>query len=125
MRGYTVDHLRVAQARMALTGKDGEPLTQRAAAEEVLGVNPVTLNRIENGKAKVSLELLDRMAALYGVTKEWLLGEPEDADDVEAAREALADSIRALHETTGRFSELMDVLDARLREAKQREQVRV
>lgn len=107
MDGYLVDHVRVAQARQALRGANGKPLTQRLAAER-LDVHPVTLNRIENGKARVSLELLERMATLYGCTREHLLGASEQVDPIAAARNQVAD---ALEKIGGGFEELADVVE--------------
>lgn len=121
MQGYRVDGVRAAQARMALTGGDGRSLGQAAAARELLGINPVTLNRVENGKANVSLDLLERMAALYGVSKAWLLGEPDEIDAIEAAQDALAASTKALNENLQRAGDLVKALDRRLRETIDRE----
>lgn len=123
MKGYTVDHLRCAQARLAVIGDDGEALSQVAAAR-LLGVHNVTLNRVENGNQRVSIDLLERMVELYGRSREWLLGEPEQVDEFELARERLQNAavkiadgleeaslvldlmreVRTTHETAGRDS---------------------
>lgn len=114
MSGYRVDPVRAAQARLDKKGTDGRPLKQAAAAK-LLGIHPVTLNRIENGKARVSLELLERMVKLYGQTRAWLLREPETVDAVEASRERIAN---ALCQIGIGFEELTAVLNAQLPSAK-------
>ncbi len=113
-QSYQVDGARVGQARQAVV-KDGRPLKQVEAAE-LLGLHPVTLNRIENGKARVSLETLERIAALTGRTREWLLGEPETIDPLEAGRGRLAN---ALAQISAGFEELNDVLAQQVRAARE------
>lgn len=83
-------------------------LSQTQAAHR-LDVHPVTLNRIENGKANVSLELLERMCALYGCTRPFLLGEPEQVDPFDAAKAQVA---AALGEISDGFEKLADVVEA-------------
>lgn len=54
-------------------------LTQAQMAER-LGIHWVTQSNIENGKALVSLELAERIAEEIGVSRDELLGEPDDAE---------------------------------------------
>jgi transcriptional regulator with XRE-family HTH domain len=107
--GYTIDGVRAAQARVAC----GLATQEQAAAE--LHVNRITLNRIENGHAKVSLELLERMAGRYGRSREWLQGEPEHVDELELGRARLAVALAKISEG---FEELTGVLNDRAREAR-------
>lgn len=101
--GYEVDGLRVAQARHAILSSRGKPLTQAELAASV-GVHHLTVNRIENGHARVSLETLERLTTVLNVTRDHLLG---TESSVEAAtriqqekliREALAPLEAALFE---------------------------
>lgn len=94
-QSYTVDPHRAAQARLAVG------LTQAEAADD-LGVNRVTLNKIENGKANASLDLIERMAARYTRSREWLLGQ-DHADPVLVNRDRIA---RALGKIAEGFEEL-------------------
>ncbi|HXH35233.1 MAG TPA: helix-turn-helix transcriptional regulator [Plantibacter sp.] len=109
MKSYQVDGMRIGQARQAVLTEDGKPLKQVEAAER-LGVHPVTLNRIENGKAKVSLELLERLALLTGRSREWLLGEPEPEDEFAARSSQLAEAMAHLAASF----ELMNALMAKV-----------
>lgn len=93
-KGQAVNGLRIAQARLALPGAPN----QREFAERI-GIHWVTQSNIENGKAKVSLELLEKIAKETGRTRDWLQGEDE-AEDEEAASmpsQAETDLDRALH----------------------------
>lgn len=107
--GHTVDPVRVAKARIA-TG------LKQAEAADALGVNRVTLNKIENGRAKVSLDLLERMTALYGRSREHLSGEDEEPDPVEAASLKVAAALSKISEG---FDDLNEVLTGRVREARE------
>ena len=109
MDGYSIDHLRAGQARAALRDQ-GKPLAQAAAARK-LGVHPVTLNKIENGKANVSLELLERMARLYGVSREWLCGQDAPTDPVEAAREEIAEALGDIGTGLNKIADLVETLN--------------
>lgn len=89
----------MAQARQALRS-DGTPrvsaddlvMTQGELAD-LVGVHRVTLNKIEGGSARVSLDLVERLAAALGRTREHLLGEPETIDQFELARERMANAL--------------------------------
>lgn len=109
-QSYFVEPARAAQARMAA----GFPV--QADAADALRVNRVTLNKIENGRANVSLELLERMTSLYGKSREWLLGEPEQVDAIELGRERLA---TALAKINAGFEDLTDLVDTLNREARE------
>lgn len=78
-RGHTVNGLRVAQARLALPGSPSQAEFARR-----VGIHWVTQSNIENGKAKVSLELLERIAAETSETRDHFLG--VDDEDEEAAQ---------------------------------------
>lgn len=54
-------------------------ITQAEMASR-LGIHWVTQSNIENGKALVSLELVERIAEVTGASRSELLGEPEDAE---------------------------------------------
>lgn len=109
MRGHHIDPVRAAQARLAIESEPGKPLKQVEAAR-LLDVHPITLNRIENGRSKVSSDLLERMTDLYGCSREWLLGEPEAVDELELAREKMTNAL-------AEFSDAVDLLQRRIRTA--------
>lgn len=115
MRGIAIDPLRAAQARLAVE-EDGKPLTQVAAARK-LGVHQITLNRVENGKSPGSVDLLDRMVELYGVSREWLLGEPDEIDAVELARERMANAMSKIGDGFEDFAAAVALLEERARTA--------
>jgi transcriptional regulator with XRE-family HTH domain len=102
-QSYTVDPVRAAQARI-------EKRLSQVSAASALGVNRVTLNKIENGKANVSLDLLERMAGEYGRSRDWLLGK-DDVDPVAANRDRIS---KALQKIAEGFEELdlVNVLNA-------------
>jgi transcriptional regulator with XRE-family HTH domain len=106
---FDVDPTRAAQARISAG------LTQALAADE-LEINRVTMNKIENGKARVSLDLLERMAQRYGRSRAWLIGEPEAEDEIEASRERIANALSLISQG---FEELVPVLNDRVREARE------
>lgn len=89
-------------------------LTQAEAAG-TLGVNRVTLNKIENGRSNLSLDLLERMAARYGCSREHLLG-LDDTDPVRANRDRIAKALQKIAEGFEEL-ELTDVLNNRARDA--------
>lgn len=77
-RGMKVNGVRIARARLRMPGSPNQ-----AEFAKSLGIHWVTQSNIENGKAKVSLELLERIAAATGTSREYLIG--SDEDDAEAA----------------------------------------
>jgi transcriptional regulator with XRE-family HTH domain len=99
--GYIVDGARVGQARQ----EAGFTQTDLAAR---IGVHRVTMTKIEN-RAPVSLETLERLASALGRSREWLLGEPEQIDEFELAREKMASALES-------FSEAVDLLQRRIRD---------
>jgi transcriptional regulator with XRE-family HTH domain len=107
MKSYEIDGTRFGQARQILKDEDGKPLTQSATADK-LGVHAVTLNRIENGKARVSLDLLERMSELTGKSREWLLGEDEPVDPFEENRAKLTEAVNQLAAGFGLLNDLME-----------------
>src|SRR3954466_4408525 len=94
--GYRIDGLRVAQARQRIQVA-GKPITQAAFAERV-GIHWVTMNRIENGKANASLELIERIAEETATTREYLLGEDEEEEAAPMAppTDLFADAVERL-----------------------------
>lgn len=107
---YLLDGERVARARVALpVGEDGRQVSQDDLGG-LVGIHRVTVTRIENGKAPVSLEVLERLSQVLGVSRSWLLGEPEQVDELERAREKMARSL-------AEFSDAVDLLAGRLQTA--------
>lgn len=95
--GYELDGVRVAQARLALDER-GKPMTQTRFAE-LVGIHNGTMNRIENGKARVSLETLEKIVTLTGRSREWLVGDTStdrEAEQRQAIVQALAPLAEAL-----------------------------
>jgi transcriptional regulator with XRE-family HTH domain len=98
------------------SGRAGLGLKQAEAAD-ALGVNRVTLNKIENGRANVSLELLEAMAEMYGCSREYLLGQPEEVDAIELGRERLAVALAKINDGFEDLTSLVDTLNAQARDA--------
>lgn len=82
--GQRIDGVAVAKARLAITDRrTGKPLSQADFARRI-GIHPVTMSNIENGKANVSLELLEKIAKETRKRREdFQLA--DDADSEEAA----------------------------------------
>lgn len=78
-KGMRPNGLRIAQARLALPDKPSQ-----AEFAKRIGIHWVTQSNIENGKANISLELLERIAEVTGEKREHFLTGASD-DDAEAA----------------------------------------
>lgn len=94
----------MAQARQALRPDGAKRQDDDAAVmtqgdlSDLIGVHRVTMNKIEGGSARVSLDVLERLAATLGRSREWLLGEPETVDEFELAREKMANVLAEFSE---------------------------
>lgn len=99
-RGHQIDGLRAAQERERLG------FTQAECAAR-LGVHRVTLTKIENDDTNVSLDLIERMTALFSCTREHLQGLDVPVDEVEAAKEQIAE---ALAKVSDGLEDLVDVM---------------
>lgn len=108
-QSYEIDGLRVATARQAITGQNGKPMTQAELAARA-DVHRVTITKIENGDANVSLDLLERLAGILDCTREHLLGAAEPIDPVEASRAKLADGLEEVADGFEKLSEVVDEL---------------
>lgn len=75
--GIRLQGVRVAQARQKLPGFNGRGYLRQSEFAEKVGIHPVTMNRIENDNANVSLEMAERLADALCVTREWLQGEDD------------------------------------------------
>lgn len=62
---------RLLQARLDCQARLGRKVNPDEVGQ-ILGVTGVTVGRWENGKRMPTLEQIDRLAALYGTTPEWL-----------------------------------------------------
>lgn len=113
MKSYKVNHARAGQARVATLDAEGDKPLKQVRAAELLGIHAVTLNRIEAGSARVSLELLERMCVLYGCTRAYLLGEPELVDELEAARERIAGALTKVGSGLEELAGLVETLNDR------------
>jgi len=87
--GHRVDGLKVARARESL-GANGHRVTQAEFARR-LGVHVITLNRIENNKARVSLDLLERIADQTGKQRGHFLSDDDDEES-----DPVADLVKAI-----------------------------
>jgi transcriptional regulator with XRE-family HTH domain len=114
--GIQLDGVRVAAARQALPGFNGRSYLRQSEFADVVGIHPVTLNRIENNKTKVSLETLEGLCEHLGRTREWLMGVPEEVDELEAAREQMATALSKIAEGYEDFGAAVEALNARIRE---------
>lgn len=107
--------MRVAQARLALN-QDGQP---RVADEppmtqgdlgDLIDRNRVTVNKIEAGAARVSLETLERLTVVLHRSREYLLGEPEHVDEFELARERLTNAATKIADGLQEASLVIDLM---------------
>jgi transcriptional regulator with XRE-family HTH domain len=110
--GIQLDGVRVAKARQNLPGFNGRTYLRQSEFAEVIGIHPVTMNRIENGQAKVSLETAEKLCRALGVSREWLQGEPERIDEFELARAKMTNAL-------AEFSDAVDLLQRAARAAGQ------
>lgn len=101
-KSYCIDPSRAGQART----KAG--LTQQQVADQ-LGCSRITINKIENGRANVSLSLVEGMANLYAVTREWLLGE---LDPAAAHHKKIVTALGKLEEGLGDIVDIVEELNA-------------
>jgi transcriptional regulator with XRE-family HTH domain len=116
--GHRVDGLRIARARQSLTdGRTEKPLSQAAFAKR-LGIHPVTMSNIENGKANVSLDLLERIADETGTTRDDLLASGDDGDEEEDEPVSELLMRAAYHLDKAGDYEMADRLRMRVRRAK-------
>lgn len=95
-KGKTVNGLRIAQARLSLPDKPSQ-----AEFAKRLDIHWVTQSNIENGKAKVSLELLEKIASETGVSREHLLALDADEDEESRAMPDHREVMEALHYSLG------------------------
>ena len=103
-KGLRANGLRIAKARQGLPGSPN----QREFADR-LGIHWVTQSNIENGKAKVSLELLERISRETGRTRDYLLG--SDDEDEEPSLSFLA------------HDDVLDALDFAIRAAREKKRL--
>lgn len=113
---FQLDGVRVARARAILRDNDGRALTQVAFAG-LVGLHPVTMNRVENNKTRVSLSVVEKIATLTGRTREYLLGEVEQVDGVEMARGMFAHALEQMQDGFEDFNAAIDLLTARAKDA--------
>jgi len=74
-KGIKANGLRIAQARLALPDRPSQAEFARR-----VGIHWVTQSNIENNKANVSLELLERIAETTGKSRDHFLGEDDDEE---------------------------------------------
>lgn len=113
--GIALDGGRVAKARQALKDGDGRYMRQSEFAE-LIGVHPVTMNRIENNKAKVSLETLELLCEQLSRSREHLMGLPEEIDELNSARDRVAKALSKLADGYADFGEAVEALNDRVKE---------
>lgn len=106
--------MRVAQARIALVGEGGRQVTQDELAD-LVAIHRVTMNRIEAGTARVSLDVLERLSVVLGRSREWLLGEPDPIDELALARDRVASALAKIGEGFEDFTGAVDLLYERAR----------
>ena len=74
-----IEHRRVKKIREAQI-KDGKVITQDAFAEEI-GVSSATIQKIEQGRLAVSLDIAKAINAKYGVSLDYIYGLADDTHD--------------------------------------------
>ncbi|MDE7099014.1 MAG: helix-turn-helix domain-containing protein [Ruminococcus sp.] len=68
---------RYKNLRLALTGKDGEPMSAKEFAKDVVGLATTRVSELENNKREMSLTELKAYHNGLGVSFEYLLGETD------------------------------------------------
>lgn len=68
---------RYRNLRLALTGKDGEPMSAKEFAKDVVGLATTRVSELENNKREMSLTELKAYHNGLGVSFEYLLGETD------------------------------------------------
>lgn len=79
---------RYRNLRLALTGKDGEPMSAKEFAKDVVGLATTRVSELENNKREMSLTELKAYHNGLGVSFEYLLGETDIMtinDDIQTA----------------------------------------
>lgn len=89
---------------------EGDPVMKQGELADLCGLHRVTMTKIEGSNARVSLDVLERLAAAVGRSREWLLGEPETIDDFELAR-------AKMNHVLEEFSQAVDLLQRAARAA--------
>lgn len=108
----------LAERLFRLRNENG--LTQEAAAEKI-GISRVALTRYENGQRMPKMNIVDSMAATYGVTVDYLMGREEPAKDgAEAYPPHLQETYRVLSQLTPQ--ELAEVVEVAKFKLYQRDQ---
>lgn len=116
-RGVGIDPARLGQARTA------KRLTQDDLAE-LVGAHRVTIAKLEGTTGPAcSLELLERLSAALGRSREWLMGEPEQVDEFELARNRMASAMSQIADGFEDFTEAVEALQRRAHEAATSEEV--
>ncbi|MCM1133883.1 MAG: helix-turn-helix domain-containing protein [Ruminococcus flavefaciens] len=79
---------RYKNLRLALTGKDGEPMSAKEFAKDVVGLATTRVSELENNKREMSLTELKAYHNGLGVSFEYLLGETDTmtiSEDIQTA----------------------------------------
>jgi transcriptional regulator with XRE-family HTH domain len=119
---YELNGDNVAKARLAIIDERGRPLSQQALADRV-GLNRVSVANIERNAQRVSLEVLERLSVALGRSREHLLGEPEQVDEYELARERMATAMSKIGEGFEDFAAAVQVLEDRARRSAEQTEV--
>lgn len=100
--GQRIDGVAVAKARLAIIDRStGKALTQAAFARR-LGIHVVTMSNIENSKANVSLELLEKIAKETRKRREdFQLADSEDSEEAALPMGDHRQMLAALYDALG------------------------
>lgn len=97
--GHRVDGLKIARARLAMTDRRTGQSIKQAEFARRLGIHPVTMSNIENGKANVSLDLLERIATETGEKRDHFLDTGDtDEEESEAMRALVRSFLRVMQQ---------------------------
>lgn len=100
--GVQVNGLRIAQARHALPRDTTRPVSQAKFAE-MIGLHTVSVNRLERGKARASLDTLGRISSVTGLPIQHFLITSDTAAHParDKVRDAVDNLVDALMEAAG------------------------
>jgi len=108
-QGFQIDGVRLGRRRTELA------LTQQLLADKA-HIHRTTLAKIEGGSRSVSLQIVERLAAVLGCSREWLLGEPEQADEFDLARDRIASAMTKMADGFEDFTAAVEALEQRARD---------
>lgn len=105
---------RYKNLRLALKGKDGEPMSAKEFAKDVVGLATTRVSELENNKREMSLTELKAYHNGLGVSFEYLLGETDTitiSEDIQTACKVTGLTERAIINLIANKEEIIKVVN--------------